>query len=97
MNDKTGLPEELDDDQIREWFESRDPNRKKIDPFLTDEARESVKGKSTPLVIKEDKEATEHGISFSQHSMHVRNVARHFFFFGSSVALVVAIILALIF
>lgn len=100
MND-TNLPEdlddELDDDQIREWFQSRDPNRKKVDPFLTEEAAELVQGKASPLTIKSEKEEIEHGVSFSQHTKHVRNVARHFFFFGSSVALTVAIILALIF
>ncbi len=97
MNNKSDISDELDDEQIRAWFQSRDPSRKKVDPFLTDEARESVKGKASPLTIKEEKEEKAYGISFSQHSKHVRNVARHFFFFGSSVTLVVAIILALIF
>lgn len=97
MNDKMDVPEELDDDKIREWFLSRDPNRKKVNPFLTEEAEESVKGKASTLTIKEAQKETTHGISFSQHTKHVRNVARHFFFFGSSMALAVAIILAIIF
>jgi len=92
------ISEELDDDQIREWFQSRDPDRKKVDPFLTEEAKESLGGKASPLTIKEEIEQEKsYGVSYSQHTKHIRDVARHFFFVGSSAALFVAIILAIIF
>ena len=98
MTDKNTLSEELDDDQIREWFKSRDPNRKKPNPFLTEEAEEAVRGKASTLTVKKEKEEEKlYGISYSQHTKHIREVARHFFFVGSSVALFVAIVLAVIF
>ncbi len=96
--DKDDLSKELDDDQLREWFQSRDPNRKKVNPFLTAEAEESVKGKAAPLTITEEaKEEKAYGISYSQHEKNIRDVSRHFFFIGSSVALLIAIILSLLF
>lgn len=95
--DKTKLEEELDDDAIREWFASRDPNRPKVNPFLTDEAEESVRGKASSLTIKKEEKEKLYGISYSQHTKSVREVARHFFLIGSAVTLFVAIVLALIF
>ncbi len=97
MNKEKTLDEELDDDQLREWFASRDPNRTKVNPFLTDEAEESVRGKASPLTTKKEEKETLHGISYSQHTKSVREVARHFFLIGSAVTLFVAIVLALIF
>ena len=95
---KNDIPDELDDDQIRAWFQSRDPNRPKPNPFLTAEAEESVRGKASSLTIKQEKKEEKlYGISFSQHTKHIKEVARHFFFIGLSVALFVAIVLAIIF
>jgi len=97
MVDEKEIPE-LDDEKIREWFLSRDPNRPKPNPFLTEEAEEAFKGKASPLTIKKVEENEKsYGVSYSQHMKHLKEVARHFFFVGTATALFVAIILAVIY
>lgn len=87
----------LDDDQLRDYFESRDPKRKKNDPFLDADVEESVRGKSSGLTVKQPKEEKEYGISYSQHQKHTKNIARHFFFMGVIMSLLLAILIQIIF
>lgn len=94
MNNKTNMDEVLNDDQLRDWFTSRDPNREKTNPFLDADLEESITGKASSLKLKEQTEDDTWGISYSAHSKHVRDVGRHFFFIGAGVALIVAIIMA---
>ena len=105
MNDKdkkTELSKEmeelLDDDAIREWFQGRNPDRPKANPFLDPEVEESLSGRASVLTPKEDVETKEkvYGISYSQHTKHIRTVARHYFLIGSATALVLAIFLVAI-
>ena len=92
------MKELLDDEQIRKFFQSMDPNRPKTNPFLTDEAEESVRGKASGLTLKqpEAKEEKVYGIADTQHTKHIRDVARHFSLIGSAVALTIAIILSIL-
>lgn len=88
----------LDDDDIRKFFQGRDPDRPKVYPFLDPDVEESIRGKAstlTPKEVVEDKEKV-YGISYTQHTKHIRDVARHFFLVGSAVALILAIVLAAI-
>jgi len=96
MNKEDELEKVLDDDQIRNWFTSRDPERKKIDPFITEEAAEEFGGRASVLTVKEEKEKV-HGVSFSEHTKQVKNVSINFTWVGISIGLILAIILALIF
>ncbi len=88
----------LDDDDIREFFQSRDPDRPKTNPFLDADVEESIRGKASVLTPKEvvEDDANVYGISYTQHTKHIRDVARHFFLIGSAAALVLAIVLAAI-
>lgn len=90
----SNLLEALDDEDIRKWFESRDPSRAKPNPFLTSDAEESVRGRASSLKIIEEDEESEQpwGVSYTQHQKHVRDVARHFFWAGMTIAFVFSII-----
>ena len=95
--EKKGLDDELNDDQIREWFNSRDPNRKRIDPFLTEDAREDYSGRASPLTVREkDPKEKVYGVSYTQHRKHIASVARHFAWIGISIGLFAAIIVKLL-
>lgn len=84
----------LDDDQLRNWFQSRDPSRKKPNPFLDEEAQENYGGgKSSSLTIKQETKEKEYGVSYSEHRRHLRQIARHFTFIGISIALIIVIFL----
>ncbi len=96
MSKEDELEKVLDDDQIRSWFTSRDPERKKINPFITEEAAEEFGGKASVLKVKEEEEKV-HGVSFSEHTKQVKNVSMNFTWIGISIGLILAIILALIF
>ena len=96
MSKEDELEKVLDDDQIRNWFTSRDPERKKINPFITEEAAEEFGGKASVLTVKEEEEKV-HGVSFSEHTKQVKNVSISFTWIGISIGLILAIILALIF
>lgn len=95
MSKENELEKVLDDDQLRDWFKSRDPERKKIDPFISEEAAEEFGGKASTLTIKEEEEI--HGISFSEYTKQVKNISVNFTWVGISIGLILAIILALIF
>lgn len=99
MSDNDNLNQLLDDDQIREWFASRDPNRKKVNPFIDEETDSEYNKKAARKVQTEDKEPDEkaYGITHSQHQSHIRDVARHFTWIGISAGLLLAIVLTLIF
>lgn len=87
----------LDDDEIRKFFQGRDPDRPKSNPFLDADVEESIRGKASTLTLKEVVEdETVYGISYTQHTKHIRDVARHFFLIGTAAAFVLAIILAVI-
>ncbi len=87
----------LDDDDLRKFFQSRDPDRPKSNPFLDADVEESIRGKASTLTPKEVvEEENVYGISYTQHTKHIRDVARHFFLIGSAAALVLAIVLAAI-
>lgn len=96
MSKNDELEKVLDDDQLRDWFKSRDPERKKIDPFISEEAAEEFGGKSSTLAIKEEEEKV-HGISFSEYTKQVKSISINFTWVGISIGLTLAIILALIF
>lgn len=85
----------LDDDDIRNYFKSRDPNRKKIDPIIDLETAEQHKGKASALSPKEETEEI-HGVSFSQHIKQIRETARHYVWIGIAMGLTIAIIVTLI-
>lgn len=91
-NDK--LEELLGDQDLMEYFVSRDPNRKKIDPFLTEDAQKDYTGKSSVLtkVEKRDDDENTRGVSYSQHQKHVNDVARNYTWVGISVGILFAII-----
>lgn len=92
------LEEILDDEKIREWFQSRDPNRKKVNPFLDEEAAELYSGKASSLTPSEEKAKDKlYGISYSEHERHIRNVAKNFVYIGIAIGLTIAIILAIIY
>lgn len=96
MNKENELEKVLDDDQLRDWFKSRDPERKKIDPFISEEAAEEFGGKASTLTVKEEEEKV-HGISFSEYTKQVKNISINFTWVGISIGLLLAIILALVF
>ena len=96
MSKENELEKVLDDDQLRDWFRSRDPERKKIDPFISEEAAEEFGGQSSVLTVKAEEEKI-HGVSFSEHTKQVKNVSVNFTWIGISIGLILAIILALIF
>ena len=96
MSKEDELEKVLDDDQIRNWFTSRDPERKKINPFITEEAAEEFGGRASVLTAKEEEEKV-HGVSFSEHTKQVKSVSISFTWVGISIGLISAIILALIF
>lgn len=95
-NEDTLLPE-MDDDDIRRWFESRDPNRKKPNPFITQESAEQygARPQLTQPVSSPDAEVSQ-GPSFSDHDRHIRETARRFAYMGAAAALAVAIVLVLL-
>lgn len=97
MSKEEELEKVLDDDQLRRWFISRDPERKKIDPFISEEAAEEFGGKASTLMIKEEEEEKVHGISFSEYTKQVKSISINFTWVGISIGLTIAIILALIF
>lgn len=96
MSKESELEKVLDDDQLRDWFKSRDPERKKIDPFISEETAEEFGGKASTLLVKEEEEKI-HGISFSEYTKQVKNISINFTWVGISIGLILAIILALIF
>jgi len=97
MSKEDELEKVLDDDQLRDWFTSRDPERKKIDPFITEDAAEEFGGKASVLTVKKEEEEKVHGVSFSEHTKQVKNVSISFTWVGISIGFILAIILALIF
>ena len=98
MTDEENIKDLLDDDDIRNFFQSRDPNRKKPDPFLTTESADRYKGKASALTPKEniDDEIEIHGISFTQHVKNIKETARHYLWLGISIGLVLAIVITLL-
>ena len=96
MSKENELEKVLDDDQLRDWFKSRDPERKKIDPFISEEAAEEFGGRASALMVKEEEEKI-HGVSFSEYAKQIKNVSMNFTWIGISIGLILAIILALIF
>lgn len=96
MNKENELEKVLDDDELRDWFRSRDPERKKIDPFISEEAAEEFGGKASALTVKEEEEKV-HGISFSEYTKQVKSISINFTWVGISIGLILAIILTLIF
>ena len=97
MSDDNNIEKILDDDELRAWFMSRDPERKKNNPFLTDEAAEQFNGKASSLqTVDEDDGEKVWGISFSEHDRHVKKVSNAWFWVGLSTGLLLAIILALL-
>ena len=98
MDDEENVKDLLDDDDIRKYFQGRDPTRAKTYPFLTEESEEQYKGKSSSLTtkVKEEKEEV-YGVSFTQYTKQLREVSRHFLWIGMSVAFFIAIIITLIF
>lgn len=94
-NNEQSIEDLLDDDQIREFFESRDPNREKPSPFLTEEAEEQYSGRASKLkTVSEDTEEEEvYGISYTQHQKHIRQVAFRFTWVGMCLGLLTSILL----
>ena len=87
----------LNDDDIRNWFLSRDPDRKKVNPFIDEEAAEMYRGQASSLTPAEEKSNDKvYGISFSQHERHIKNVSKYFTFFGIAIGLIIAIIIAIV-
>jgi hypothetical protein len=94
-DEKESLEDILNDDDIRKFFQSRDPDRKKSNPFISEETAEQYGGKASSLTKKEEVEEKVFGVSFSEHTKHLRQVARHFTWIGISVGLLIAILVAL--
>lgn len=94
MTDEENIKDLLDDDDIRNYFQSRDPNRKKP-VYYTDDDTAHTKGKATALKPKENNEEV-HGVSFTQHVKRTKEAARHFTWIGISIGLFLAIILTLL-
>ena len=82
-----------DDDDLRNYFNSRDPARKKVDPRIDLETAEQ--GKASVLTPKKETEEA-HGVSFTQHVKRIREAARHYLWIGLSVGLAIAIVVTLI-
>lgn len=98
MADEENIEDLLDDDDIRNFFQSRDPNRAKPVPFLDEETAEKYKGKATVLTPKEptEKDEESYGISFTQHVKSIKETARHHTWLGISIGLGLAIVITLI-
>ena len=94
VDDKKELKEILDDEDIRKYFQSRDPNRKLPNPGLTEETADELKGKASVLKPKEEKEDA-HGISFTQYIKGIKETLRRGILVGISIGLFLAIILTL--
>ena len=91
MSEDEELKKLLDDDDIRGYFQGRDPTRKKVDPRIAFEHEEEDKGKASALTPKEETEEV-HGVSFSQHVKRIREAARHYLWIGLSLGLAIAIV-----
>lgn len=92
MTDEDDIKDLLDDDDIRNYFQSRDPKRKKT--FINPDETSTTHGKASALKPKEDEEV--HGVSFTQHVKRTKEAARHFTWIGISVGLFLAIVLTLL-
>ena len=90
------LKELLDDDDIRKYFQSRDPERKKPNPGLTEDTADQLKGRASALKPKEEAEDDVHGVSFSQHMKAISNTRRRCILAGISTGLFIAIILTIV-
>lgn len=89
----------LSDDDIRSWFESRDPKRKKSNPFLTDDAKEQYTGKASKLTIVDDVKKDEErdwGVSYSEHQRHLKQSSKNFMWIGINGGLFLSILLVII-
>lgn len=95
MSEDDDMKELMDDDDIRNYFKGRDPDRKKVDPIIDLDAAEQYKGKASALSPKEETEEI-HGVSFSQHIKQIRETARHYIWIGLALGLAIAIIVTLI-
>ena len=93
--DEKELKAILDDDDIRRYFESRDPNRKLPNPGLTEDTADELKGKASVLTPKEEKEDV-HGVSFTQHVKRIKETLRRGVLGGIALGLLLAIVLTLI-
>lgn len=96
-DDDDKLEELLGDKDIMEYFLSRDPNRKKADPFLTEDSQKAYTGRASSLtkVEKRDEEDVW-GVSYSQHQKHVNDTARNFTWIGISIGIMVAMAITII-
>jgi hypothetical protein len=92
-DDQEDMKDILDDDDIRNYFKSRDPERKHMNPGLTPEISDSMQGKASVLKTKETPDEEIHGVSFTQHTKSINNTKRHFGFLGAIFALIICIIL----
>lgn len=93
-NEEDELKQLLDDDDIRRYFQGRDPERKKPNPGLTEDIAEQIQGKASALTPKEVKNEDDvHGVSFSQHIKSVRETKKHYIWIGICAGLTIAIIL----
>ena len=109
MSDKTSSPKnddlesQLDNDQqLMDWFKSRDPDRVKASPFRDSEMAEQYGAKPTKSNKSQDntdqqQEQDGLGVSFTQHEWHIKHVSKNFTFIGIAIGLFVAIVLALVF
>lgn len=104
-NEEQSIPPELDDEDIRRWFESRDPERKKPNPFITQETAEQWSPKPRGLTSvnspanspANSAQSDQPGPpTFTEHDRHIREVARRFTYMGAAAALAVAIVLVLL-
>ena len=93
MSEDDEMKELLDDDDLRNYFQGRDPKRKKVDPNISLETAEQ--GKASVLTPKKETEEA-HGVSFSQHVKQIRVTARHYLWIGLILGLAIAIIITLI-
>lgn len=105
MSDKSD-PDDLEnqlnhDQQLLDWFKSRDPDRVKASPFSDSETAEQYGAKSTKPNKSPDSTVQQEqdglGVSFTQHEWHIKYVSRNFTYIGIAIGLFVAIVLALIF
>lgn len=93
-NDKS-LETLMNDDQLREWFYSRDPERKKSNPFLTEDAEKQYTGKSSTLTkVEKVEDEKSWGISYSEHDAHLKKTSKTYFWLGVITGLIIAIVIA---
>ena len=92
-NEEDELKQLLDDDDIRRYFQGRDPERKKPNPGLTEDTADQIQGKASVLTPKVEKDDDVHGVSFSQHIKSIRETKKHYIWIGICVGLAIAIIL----